>query len=322
MSAATHPAFTLTVHHHLSHDESRDVAALIERITDHDGLQPLSEHVWLHLKEGGDEHGLHIVATASDAPDIPCGYAHLDVTDVVEGPCAELAVDPLCRRAGLGRMLVEELIAGSPTGRLRLWAHGEQAGAAELATSMGFVRARVLWQMRRSLLAPLLKPEVPAGIEIRPFRPGVDDQAWLELNALAFADLPDQGGWTLDDLERRLREPWFSSPGFLTAWQGDAMVGFHWTKVHGGHVGGSHPHQAFGEVYIVGVDPRMRGTGLGRALTLAGLHHLRSLGLTQAMLYVDSANAPAIALYEALGFARWDSDVLFRRSATAPTSVA
>src|SRR5574343_510028 len=44
--------------------------------------------------------------------------------------------------------LIESLIANAPDGRLRLWAHGEQAGAAELASSMGFRRARVLWQMR------------------------------------------------------------------------------------------------------------------------------------------------------------------------------
>lgn len=314
MSAAESSAFTLIVRTHLSPDESRAVAELIERITDFDGLQPLSEHVWLHLKEGGDEHGLHVLVFPLDAPGEPCGYAHLDVTDAVEGPCAELAVDPIARRAGLGRRIVEELIVQAPDGRLRLWAHGEQAGAAELAISMGFVRSRELWQMRRSLLAPLPKPVLPTDIELRPFRPGTDDAEWLALNARAFADLPDQGGWTMSDLERRLREPWFSAPGFLTAWRGDRMVGFHWTKVHGGHAGGHHPHAAFGEVYIVGVDPTLRGLGLGRALTLAGLLHLRSLGLTQAMLYVDAANTSAITLYETLGFARWDSDVLFTRT--------
>ena len=314
MSAAGSSAFTLTVRPHLTLAESHAVTELIDKVTEHDGLQPLSEHVWLHLKEGGDEHGVHILATLSEGGSLPCGYAHLDVTDTVEGPCAELAVDPAWRRTGLGRMLVEELIAQSPSGRLRLWAHGEQAGASELATSLGFVRSRVLWQMRRSLLAPLPRPDLPRDIELRPFRPGIDDDAWLDLNSRAFADLPDQGGWVADDLERRLREPWFSAAGFLTAWQGDHMVGFHWTKVHGGHVGGSHPHPAFGEVYIVGVDPRLRGVGLGRTLTLAGLHHLRSLGLSQAMLYVDATNVGAIGLYEALGFARWDSDVLFRRT--------
>lgn len=308
--------FAIEAHTRLAPDDIRDLTALVERITDHDGLRPLSEHVWLHLKEGGDEHGLHLVAHGPDGA--VAGYAHLDATDEVEGPSAEVAVDPSERRHGLGRHLVEELIVRSPDGRLRLWAHGEQAGAAELALSLGFTRSRVLWQMRRSLYAPLPRPVLPAGVELRPFRVGVDEDAWLAVNARAFARLPDQGGWSRADLERRIREPWFSADGFLMAWRaepaGGRLVGFHWTKVHGGSaVGAAHHHAPIGEVYVVGVDPDERGHGLGRALTLAGLHHLRSLDLSQAMLYVDSENTPAIRLYEALGFARWDTDVLFRR---------
>jgi mycothiol synthase len=298
---------------HLERADIPTVAGLIQRITDHDGRQPLSEHVWLHLKQGGDDHGLHLLVRTAGGATV--GYAHLDVTDTVEGPSAELAVDPQARRQGLGRQLIDELVRLSPDGRMRLWAHGEQAGAAELAESMGFTRSRVLWQMRRSLYAPLPRPQLPADVQVRPFRVGVDEQAWLDVNARAFVELPDQGTWTRDDLERRLREPWFSAAGFLMAWRGAgaepseaSLAGFHWTKVHG------HSHEPIGEVYVVGVDPSARGEGLGRALTLAGLHHLRSLDLGQAMLYVDTTNTTAIGLYESLGFARWDTDVLFRRS--------
>ena len=281
------------------------VIALVRRVTDHDGRQPLSEHVWLHLKQGGDDQGQHLVAL--DDAGVVVGYAHLDVTDVVEGPSAELAVDPTARRRGLGRHLIDELLRQSPDGRMRLWAHGEQAGAGQLAEGMGFTRSRVLWQMRRSLFAPLPHPVLPAGVTIEPFRVGVDEEAWLAVNSRAFADLPDQGRWTREDLERRLREPWFSADGFLMAYRAGSLVGFHWTKVHG------HSHEPIGEVYVVGVDPQARGGGLGRALTVAGLHHLRSLGLSQAMLYVDTTNTAAISLYEGLGFSRWDTDVLFRR---------
>ena len=298
---------------HLQPATIAKVSSLIQRITDHDGMRPVSEHVWLHLKEGGDPQGQHLVASDPDGHVV--GYAHLDVTDLVEGPSAEVAVDPEHRRLGLGRALVERLISLSADGRLRLWAHGEQAGATELATGMGFTYARVLWQMRRSLFAPLPRPHLPPGVELRPFQVGHDEQAWLDLNAKAFVALPDQGGWTLADLERRLREPWFSANGFLMAWAGADLVGFHWTKVHGDGTERRHSHNAIGEVYVVGVDPARRGTGLGRALTLAGLHHLRSLDLSQAMLYVDASNTAAISLYEGLGFARWDTDVLFRRGA-------
>jgi mycothiol synthase len=289
-----------------------ELAVLLEDVTEHDGLRPLSGQVWLHVKEGGEEHGLHVLARAEEGQLV--GYAHIDVTDEVEGASAELTVSPSRRRAGIGRQLIETLLLLSPDGRLRLWSHGEQAGATALAERMGFHRSRVLWQMRRSLYAPVPRAVVPDDIVIRAFRVGLDEEAWLDLNARAFPHLPDQGSWTRKDLERRLHEPWFSADGFLMAWRGEQLVGFHWTKVHGGGGHGhGHHHDPFGEVYVVAVDPQERGTGLGRTLTLLGLNHLRSLDLDQAMLYVDASNTAAISLYEGLGFARWDTDVLYRR---------
>ena len=64
---------------------------------------------------------------------------------------------------------------------------------------------------------------------------------------------------------------------------------------------------------MVGVDPGEQGTGLGRALTLAGLRYLRARGLAEAMLYVDEDNVPAIRLYEGLGFTRWSTDAMYRQ---------
>ncbi len=306
------PDLQLETLQRLDHERVHELTALLDRVTENDGLRPLSEHVWLHVKEGGDPHGRHLLARADDGALI--GYAHVDATDEVEGPSAELAVDPSHRRRGIGRRLIEHILGMSDDGRLRLWAHGEQLAAAELAERMGFDRSRVLWQMRRSLYAPLPRTQLPDGVVLRPFVVGQDEQAWLDLNARAFPHLPDQGSWERLDLDRRIREPWFSPEGFLMAWRDDRLVGFHWTKVHGdGHHHGEHQHAPIGEVYVVAVDPDERGSGLGRALTLAGLHHLRSLDLDQAMLYVDASNTTAITLYEGLGFARWDMDVLYQR---------
>jgi mycothiol synthase len=159
---------------------------------------------------------------------------------------------------------------------------------------------------------------------VRTFEPGRDDKAWVDLNATVFADHPEQGGWTVDDLHRRVAEPWFDPHGFFLAERDDRLVGFHWTKVHGGHThdtaGGhasdEHGHAPIGEVYVVGVDPSEQGTGLGKALTIVGLRHLRQLGLPDAMLYVDGDNEAAIRLYTGLGFTRWETDVMFSKSAT------
>jgi mycothiol synthase len=290
----------------------RAVTALVDAVTANDGVRPLSEHVMLHLRYGGDTPARNFLVRDHDAV---VGYAHLDTTDTVAGASAELAVHPDHRGRGNGRRLVQALIdeAGS-TGRLRLWSHGADAGAAELARSMGFKRERVLWQMRRSLFAPVPEPEWPEGVTIRTFEVGRDEQAWLDVNNRAFAEHPDQGTWTLEDLRMREQEPWFDAGGFFLAEFEHRLVGFHWTKVHGGHDhDDGHAHEAMGEVYVVGVDPSVQGKKLGPALTLRGLQHLRTHGLSQAMLYVDETNTNAIRTYERLGFAKWDVDVCFLR---------
>jgi mycothiol synthase len=297
----------------LTPDEVRAVVRLVDDVTGVDGVRPLSEHVMLHLRYGGDVAPRNLMLWNGDAL---AGYAHLDITDAVEGASAELAVGPDHRGQGFGRMLVEALRADvGPDARLRLWSHGSHSGASALAHALGFRRERVLWQMRRSLFAPVPNPQWPDGVTVRTFEVGRDEDAWLEVNNRAFAAHPDQGTWTRQDLEMREREPWFDPAGFFLAEADGRMVGFHWTKVHGrdGHQHGDpeHAHEPIGEVYVVGVDPSMQGKGLGPALTLQGLQHLRAEGLSQVMLYVDDVNTNAIRTYERLGFAKWDVDVCF-----------
>lgn len=282
-----------------------------------DGVAPLSEQTILHVTRGPAPAaaGRDWLAIAEDGG--IAGFAHLDAPDPASEGAAlsgELVVHPAHRRRGHGTTLAAALAAGGGGHCVRVWAHGDLPVAAEFAKAMGFTRVRELWQMLLpSRDAPITEPTLPAGMTLRTFVPGSDEEAWLAVNRRAFADHPEQGGWTRADLEMRKDEPWFDPAGFFLAVfprPSGELAGFHWTKVHpsGGTDGGP-----IGEVYVVGVDPAAQGTGLGKALTAVGLAHLRARGLAEIMLYVDGDNTAATRLYRTLGFRRWNTDVMYEK---------
>jgi mycothiol synthase len=288
----------LSWHGALDESDAAEVNALATAATAADGTPPLGEHVLLRLRH---DDAAHLIARDSDGA--LCGIAQLDVAEGI----AELVVHPDRRRAGLGRRIVEELLARVDGKALRVWAHGRHPGAVALAERLGFSQVRELWQMRRSLLDPLPAPELPGGVRLRSFVPGVDDEEFLRVNNAAFDWHPEQGGWGVDQLQLRMAEPWFDATGFLLAVdEQDRVLGFHWTKVH------TSP-EPIGEVYVLGVDPGARGLRLGAALTVAGLRYLRDRGQTRVLLYVEADNFAAVRLYGGLGFTRWQADVTFER---------
>jgi mycothiol synthase len=300
----------------LSPDQAGQVLALADAARAADGVAPLSENVLLQIRHGSGSLARDLLLAVDDSA---AGYAHLDGPDAGEDGdmSGELMVHPAHRRHGYGSALVSAVIAGADIGGadgpgIRMWAHGDLPAAAALAGSAGFIRIRALWQLRMPLTGRSLPaPAWPAGVSVRTFRPGEDEDEWLAVNGRAFAHHPEQGSWTRKDLEVRESEPWFEPAGFFIAERDGRMAGFHWTKVHPADGDGGEP---IGEVYVVGVDPGQQGGGLGRALTLAGLAHLQGLGLTQVMLYVDESNTAATRMYGSLGFDRWHTDVMYRRS--------
>lgn len=283
---------SLVVREELTKDEVAAALEVTEEAAAADGVRPMGENALLRLRDGAG-------AVLAYDGDTLAGVAILD------GDAGELAVRPSLRRRGHGRALVTAL-AGQVES-LNVWAHGELPAAVALAGALGFERFRALWKMARPLGGPLPEVVVPPGVRLRTFEVGRDEDAWVRINARAFADHPEQGRWTRADLERREREPWFSPEGFFLAERDGEPAGFHWTKVH-------EEDGPIGEVYVVGVDPAAQGLGLGRVLTLAGLRHLQELGLPAVMLYVDESNTAATTLYGKLGFERRSTDAMYRNS--------
>ncbi len=275
------------------------VGALLDRAAAADDAPPLNEAALLALRHPDRGDVRHVVAVAAGAP---VGYAQL----AADGT-GQLVVDPRLRRRGVGRLLMESLLdtARRHDQQLRVWALGDSPAARALAARTGLVPARTLLIMQRPL-ADLPAPVVPEGISIGTFRVGVDEQAWLTVNARAFAHHPEQGSIDADDLAERTGERWFDPAGFFLARAtSDAespVLGFHWTKEHG---------NGLGEVYVLGVDPDAQGRGLAKALLLTGLAHLRDAGDEVVELYVESDQPGPVGLYRAYGFVDASRDVMY-----------
>ncbi|MFG3047320.1 mycothiol synthase [Streptomyces sp. NPDC048241] len=300
-SVRSFPARSLETLTALTPGQAEAVLALLAEAARKDGQQPVSEQGRLQLRGGARPGVSHLLLYAGDEL---VGYAQLEDTDPVEAPAAELVVRPSHRGRGHGRALGTALLAASGK-RLRVWAHGGHPAARHLAQVLGLTLFRELRQMRRPLTGlELPEPVLPQGVTVRAFEPGRDEEAWLAVNAAAFAHHPEQGSLTRRDLDDRESEAWFDPAGFFLAEQDGELTGFHWTK--------EHAEEGLGEVYVVGVRPGRQGGGLGKALTTIGLRHLAGRGLPTAMLYVDADNKAAVSVYERLGFTTHETDLMYR----------
>jgi mycothiol synthase len=261
------------------------LAGIARAAEEEDGAPPVDEATWRALRT----HPGTVLVTLDDG-----GFA------LVEGPRADVVVHPDHRGQGVGRRLATGVTEG---GAREAWSHADHPAARRLAEELGWRRERELWVMRRP--AGDL-PGVPdSDIQITTYTPDWAEEL-LRVNAAAFAAHPEQGHMDADDLAARMAEPWWDPDDLLLATEGDRLLGFHWTKVHSA---------SLGEVYVVGIDPAGQGRGLGKLLTAVGLHHLADRGVEEILLYVESDNAPAIAVYSGLGFthAPRDTHVMYRR---------
>jgi mycothiol synthase len=263
-----------------------------------DGADPLDEATRLALRH----HPGRVWSLVRDD-----GFALVVDADL------SLVVHPDARGRGVGGALLADTLRDAPRPPMSAWSHGDHPAAARLATAYGFRRARELWVMRRAMAQPLPEPVRREGVTVRGYT-AADADELLRVNAAAFAAHPEQGGMDAANLAERMAEPWFDPAGLLLAvdgadragdgeGDGDRLLGFHWTKQHS---------PALGEVYVVGIDPAAQGRGLGKLLTLAGLRHLAGLGVDEVLLYVESDNAAAIAVYAGLGFAHAPADTHVR----------
>ncbi|WP_018024786.1 mycothiol synthase [Corynebacterium ulceribovis] len=287
---------------------AEEIAQLCARAAEQDGVEPLSEAFLRGLTEPALRHR-HILLASDGAVINPESTAPVAaILAIAPGTpvSAELVVDPAFRRRGLGSILLD--VVASSDGA-QVWAHGDIAAAQSLAATRGMRKQRELLQMSRDLSVPVEVGETPAGVELLSWpaaaeRWGADfvDKQWLKVNNEAFHWHPEQGGWSLADLNQGRDTAWFDASDVLLVWQEGTqeLLGFHWLKRHAADAGSD--GKPFGEVYVIGLADAARGRGIGSWLTRVGMARLQQGGLDRIVLYVEGDNAAAVRSYENNGF--------------------
>lgn len=248
----------------------------------------------------------------------------------------DLVVDPEHRGRGIGSAALELLLAhhraggsagadgsqgtggsarerdAAGDGKLLAWAHGENPAANALLARANFTPVRSLYRM--ALDPELLPPAgtnvpLPAGFSLRnfdPARPG-DAEAWVRVNATAFATHPEQGRITVQDFALMREEPWYDDADLLLLeadhGAGSRLVGYTWVKTlrdAGGD--GTSGDGTETELYAVGVDPEYAGQGLGKVLLDVTLARMAGHAPSRVTLYVDGENERAVRMYESAKF--------------------
>lgn len=294
-------------------DAARD---LLDTVTAHDGVAPLDEAARLAVA-GGDAHHLLLEhePTGETDGDRLLGYASVLADGTVQG-----MVHPAHRRRGHGTALLRAALGlhDEPG----VWAHGALEGSLAFLAAAGLQETRRLLTLHRPLdaghpLAPVPAPRLE-GLHLDAFDADRDADRWVQVNALAFADHPEQGALTRADLDQRMAEPWFDPEDMVVARDEGELVGFVWIKREAPEQaakGGAEPtdiQPSDAEIYVVATDPSVQGQGVAGFLLAAALERLRTADVPGVELYVEADNAPALRLYENWGFVVSGRDVQMR----------
>jgi mycothiol synthase len=209
-----------------------------------------------------------------------------------EGVADDALIDAIERR-------VADLHGEMPSmNRLVLFCENSNARRSTSLRQRGYEHVRDFHSMRIDLASGRPHARWPAGIEVRPIRPGVDDRAAHAASEDAFAEHYLFGPTPFDDwrtctLDRDDCDPLL----WLLAWDGDQVSGQVWAVARDEGAAAD-----VGMVEDLSVRKPWRGRGLGLTLLDEVFRLLGDRGCASARLFVDVQNATgALRLYERAG---------------------
>lgn len=289
------------------------MAELIAAAMAADGVpyQPTAPNLQIDMETNdGSDRFVDVVLVELDGRLVARSTVERMVRDDIPMYKVEGQVQPDYRRRGLGQWLFDWSVERSraraviedPGGHVKLtsWTEEASVGNVVLLERAGFAPVRHFFLMRREGLDDIPDAALPQGLEIRPVEEG-HRLAILEAENEAFRDHWGHREMTESTVTSTFARPELDTDLWVVAWDGDEIAGVvqNWIwpeeNVRLGVQRGWLEH--------ISVRRPWRRRGLARAITAASLVRLREVGMTDAMLGVDSENSNgALGLYEGLGF--------------------
>jgi ribosomal protein S18 acetylase RimI-like enzyme len=210
---------------------------------------------------------------------------------------AEGNVLPAYRGRGIGAFLAAWIEARAREVGAEFVRQIVPAGAEDRLTLLaraGYERSDTAWELEIALPARIERPASTAALEIREFRPGVDDEAVFELVEAAFGHWPNRQpntleGWRALTVTRAGFEPWL----LPLVWDsGEQLVGAAYCI--------DYPEDDFTWIQQLAVRVDRQGNGIGTLLLAECFARFAARGRTSAGLSTDSRTG-ALGLYQRVG---------------------
>ncbi|WP_413166535.1 GNAT family N-acetyltransferase [Capilliphycus salinus ALCB114379] len=188
------------------------------------------------------------------------------------------------------------------TVKLYSGARSDRGDVITILQNLGFIAVRYFFRMKRSLAKPIDEPKFPEGFKLRIVEPEKDAMQWVEMFNQTFIDHWNHHDYTVEEFLHDCQHSEYNSDLNLIAIAPDGtFAAFCESRIHAEDNKRNGRNE--GWIGVLGTRRGFRQLGLGRAMLLTAMQHLKTKGMDSAILGVDAENpSGALRLYESVGF--------------------
>jgi mycothiol synthase len=257
-----------------------------------DPIRDFLTWIW-HLPATDLERDTRLIVHGTDLACVAQGMWDPDEGGPLDG-MIRVHPDHIGRGLGSWSLAWAEFLASERgSAGVRMMSVDTDAPARALLSSRGYVHVRSFWTMGKELGPEEEAGPTPAGVAIRVFETGRDEQTLFEVHEASFADHWGFRPVPYETFAGQMYEPgdWDASLAFLAEVDGRTV----------GHIVGL-SFEGHGFIGVLGVIPGYRGRGIAKALLRRAFSALAARGLPEVRLGVDAQNPTgAVRLYESVG---------------------